>query len=76
MCPLIPLAGNSRNGAVYPYGITSLVDGRDFLQKGDVVKFQLATVNATGKKRATNMAAVRKIVKSTVESVKGQVSGL
>jgi hypothetical protein len=58
----------------YPYGITSLADKRDFLQKGDVVKFQVAVVKGTGKKRATNIAAKRKYVRATVDSVKGQVS--
>ena len=58
----------------YPYGITSLADKRDFLQKGDIVKFQVALVKASGKKRATNVAAVRKFVKARVDSVKGQVS--
>ena len=58
----------------YPYGITSLADKRDFLQKGDIVKFQIALVKGTNKKRATNVAAVRKYVKARVDSVKGQVS--
>ena len=58
----------------YQYGITSLADKRDFLQKGDIVKFQVANVKLTGKKRATCIAAVRKYVRATVDSVKGQVS--
>jgi len=57
---------------VYPYGITGLADKRDFLQKGDVVKFQLAIVRQTGQKRATNIAAVRKYIRAKVDSVKGQ----
>ena len=57
----------------YPYGITGLADKRDFLQTGDVVKFQLCKVKATGKERATNIAAVRKYVRAKVDSVKGQV---
>lgn len=56
----------------YPYGITSLGDKRDFLQKGDVVKFQIAIVKGTGQKRAANITAVRKYVRSRVDSVKGQ----
>ncbi|ELU07507.1 hypothetical protein CAPTEDRAFT_158253 [Capitella teleta] len=56
----------------YPYGITSLADKRDFLQKGDIVKFQLCVVKGTGKKRATNIAAKRKYTRSRVDSVKGQ----
>ena len=57
---------------VYPYGITSLADKRDFLQKGDVVKFQLAVVKATGALRATRIAAVRKFQRSRVDSIKTQ----
>ncbi|XP_014783652.1 cold shock domain-containing protein E1 [Octopus bimaculoides] len=56
---------------VYQYGITSLADKRDFLQKGDVVKFQIASVKATGKKRAVCVAAMRSYVRAKVDSVKG-----
>lgn len=56
----------------YPYGITSLADKRDFLQKGDLVKFQICTAKATGQKRATNIAAMRKYIRAKVDSVKGQ----
>lgn len=61
------------NKETYPYGITSLADKRDFLQKGDIVKFQIALVKGTNKKRATNVAAVRKYEKARVDSIKGQV---
>ena len=61
---------------VYPYGITSLADKKDFLQKGDIVKFQVAIVKETGKTRATNIAAVRKFQRSKVDSIKGQVRNL
>jgi len=57
---------------VYPYGISSLADKRDFLQKGDIVKFQVAVVKATGQLRATRIAAVRKCQRAKVDSVKGQ----
>lgn len=60
------------NASTFPYGITSLADKRDFLQKGDLVKFQVSKVNTTGEKRATKIAAVRKILRSKVDSVKGQ----
>ncbi|XP_013412003.1 cold shock domain-containing protein E1-like [Lingula anatina] len=56
----------------YPYGITSLADKRDFLQKGDIVKFQICTVKGTNKKMATNVAAERKYIRAHVDSVKGQ----
>ena len=64
---------DDQDAAVYEYGISSLADKRDFLQRGDVVKFQVATVKSTGKKRATRIAAVRKTVRARVDSVKGQV---
>lgn len=56
----------------YPYGITSLADKRDFLQKGDVVKFQVSVVKTSGQLRATRIAAVRKCQRAKVDSVKGQ----
>lgn len=56
----------------YPYGITSLADKKDFLQKGDIVKFQMAVTKGTGKTRATNIAAVRKFERAKVDSLKGQ----
>ncbi|KAK2146556.1 hypothetical protein LSH36_600g01076 [Paralvinella palmiformis] len=56
---------------VYPYGITSLSDKKDFLQKGDIVKFQIAVMKDSGKTRATNIAAVRKYIHAKVDSIKG-----
>ncbi|XP_071115411.1 cold shock domain-containing protein E1-like isoform X1 [Haliotis cracherodii] len=56
----------------YPYGITSLADKRDFLQKGDIVKFNVAIVKSSGSHRAVNIAALRKYVRARVDSVKGQ----
>merc|ERR1712112_132652 len=58
----------------YPYGITSLTDCRDFLQKDDVVKFQVAK-NKNHKDqhwRAINIGALRKFIRAKVDSVKGQ----
>ena len=57
----------------YTYGITSLVDKKEFLQRGDIVKFQIAIMKSTGKRRATNIEVVRNVVEATVDSVKGQV---
>ena len=65
---------DDQRGDIYQYGITSLADKRDFLQKGDIVKFQVAKVKSTNKKRAMCIAAVRKYIRATVDSVKGQVS--
>lgn len=59
---------------VYPYGITSLADKRDFLQKGDSVKFNLALNKSNNQTRAVNISAIRKFIRSKVDSVKGQVS--
>lgn len=42
----------------YEFGITSLVDKHEFLQKGDVVQFQIGTTKK-GKERATNIKAIR-----------------
>lgn len=58
----------------YPYGITSLADKRDFLQKDDVVKFQVARTKKEGTLRAVNIGALRKFIRAKVDSVKGQVS--
>lgn len=60
---------NNPDAKTYPYGITSLTDKRDFLQKGDVVKFQIAAAK-NGAERAVNVAAVRKYIRAKVESVK------
>ena len=57
----------------FPYGITSLADKRDFLQKDDVVKFQLAKTKKEGTLRAVNIGALRKFIRAKVDSVKGQV---
>ncbi|VDI73536.1 Hypothetical predicted protein [Mytilus galloprovincialis] len=57
---------------VYPYGITSLADKRDFLQKGDSVKFNLALNKSNNQTRAVNISAIRKFIRSKVDSVKGQ----
>ena len=71
---MFPTSEDDPNAETYCYGITSLADKRDFLQTGDIVKFNVAMVKATGQKRATNIAAVRKYVRARVDSVKGQVS--
>lgn len=61
---------DNSEGSAYPYCITSLSDKRDFLQKGDAVKFQVAVNSVTGEKRAMNVAAIRKFIRSKVDSVK------
>lgn len=51
----------------HEFGITSLVNKRDLLQKGDVVTFK---VDESG--RAADINAVRQKKRSTVDSIKGQ----
>ncbi|XP_049511810.1 cold shock domain-containing protein E1-like isoform X2 [Dermacentor silvarum] len=55
----------------YPFGITSLTDKHELLQKNDVVQFQVATTGS-GVERAVNVVAVRARVQATVEAIKGQ----
>ena len=69
--PYHPLDGSM--GEKYEYGITSLTDKRDFLQTGDVVKFKVAVTRGSGKRRASNITAVRKYIRSKVESLKVSV---
>jgi len=63
---------NDAENDIYPFGISSLADKRDFLQPGDMVKFQVAVVKSSGQLRATRICAVRKFQKAKVDSVKGQ----
>ncbi|CAN7995048.1 unnamed protein product, partial [Ixodes hexagonus] len=50
--------GEGSTAPTYEFGITSLADKHDLLQKGDVVQFQVAVTNA-GVERAVNISAVR-----------------
>ncbi|TMW52825.1 hypothetical protein DOY81_002092 [Sarcophaga bullata] len=51
----------------HEFGITSLVNKRDLLQKGDLVSFK---IDETG--RAAEITAVRQKKRATVDSIKGQ----
>lgn len=62
---------NAEPGPAYPFGITSLSDKHELLQKNDVVQFQVA-VTGSGVERAVNVVAVRARVQATVEAIKGQ----
>ncbi|PNF30244.1 Cold shock domain-containing protein E1 [Cryptotermes secundus] len=53
-------------GAEYEFGITGLANKRELLQAGDPVTFQVDSDN-----RATNIIAVRKKRRATVDAVKG-----
>lgn len=55
----------------YEFGITSLVNKKDFLQRGDPVQFQIERTQ-DGKERATNIRVLRKKLRSTVDAIKGQ----
>ncbi|GCC36447.1 hypothetical protein chiPu_0014941 [Chiloscyllium punctatum] len=56
-------------GEVYPFGIISLANKTDCLQKGETVKFQLCTVTLTGQKLAYDATPLRR---GTVDCVKDQ----
>ncbi|XP_077993064.1 cold shock domain-containing protein E1-like isoform X2 [Glandiceps talaboti] len=66
------MEGDTNEGAIYPYGITGLADKKDFLQKGDVVRFQIGISKRNGIERACNISAIRKYVRAYVDSIKGQ----
>lgn len=53
-------------GEEYEFGITGLANKRELLQAGDPVTFQVDSDN-----RATNIIAVRKKRRATVDAVKG-----
>ncbi|XP_071788144.1 cold shock domain-containing protein E1-like [Asterias amurensis] len=61
---------DNSDGAVYPYCIISLTDSHDFLQKGDPVQLQLCIANISGKEWACNVVAIRKILRTHVDSIK------
>lgn len=70
-CGLIQVgADDDPDKQTYQYSITSLADKRDFLQKGDAVKFRVAVNPLSQEKRAIHVAAVRQFIRSKVESVK------
>lgn len=54
----------------FTYSITSLADKRDFLQKGDAVKFRVGQNALTKDKHALHVAAVRQFIRAKVESIK------
>ncbi|XP_048467835.1 cold shock domain-containing protein E1 isoform X13 [Rhincodon typus] len=56
-------------GEVYPFGIISLANKTDCLQKGETIKFQLCTVALTGQKLAYDATPLRR---GTVDCVKDQ----
>nr|XP_006811185.1 PREDICTED: cold shock domain-containing protein E1-like [Saccoglossus kowalevskii] len=66
------IEGDGNEEAIYPYGITSLADKKEFLQKGDIVRFQISIAKNSGKERACNVSAIRKYIRACVDSVKGQ----
>lgn len=73
---LIQTGGNEAAAAGYVYGIANLIDKQEVLQKGDSVRFQVASVRSTGSRIATNVATSRRFLHARVDSVKGQVPTL
>jgi len=70
---LIQTNADETNGACYQYGVANLIDKQEVLQKGDSVRFQLATVRSTGKRIATNVASSHRFLHARVDSIKGHV---
>jgi len=75
-CGMIQVTDIDSEDVFYPYSITSLVDKRDFPQKGDTVRFQIAESRNSNKQRAVRLAPVRRYVHCKVESILGKVSEL
>lgn len=48
-----------QDNVVYEFSMTSLADIYDYVQKGDLVTFQLSSTNESGHKRALNIKPVR-----------------
>ncbi|XP_071942892.1 cold shock domain-containing protein E1-like isoform X2 [Antedon mediterranea] len=59
-------------GDVYPYCITSLTDKHEFLQAGDKIRFQIGVSKTDDREWACNITALRKFIRSKVDSLKGQ----
>ncbi|XP_063697366.1 cold shock domain-containing protein E1 [Culicoides brevitarsis] len=67
-CGLIQMKNDDgTNGSVHEFGITSVKNKRDLLQKDDVVTFRLDQLD-----RARQVEAVRQKNRSSVDSIKGQ----
>jgi len=60
------------DGEEYEFGVTSLSNKKDFLQKGDLVQFQLEGEDR-GVLRANNVKAMRTKLRSTVDHMKGKL---
>lgn len=73
---LIQTGSDETNGACYTYGIANLMDKQEVLQKGDSVRFQLASVRSTGKRIATGIALSRRFLHARVDCIKGQTAFL
>lgn len=59
----------------YNFGLSSMADKQEVLQKGDVVRFQLAVARSgNGKRHPVNVASAKRYQHARIESIKGQVS--
>lgn len=70
---LIQTGSDESNAPCYAYGIANLVEKREVLQKGDAVRFQLASVRSSGLRIATNIAASSRVLRARIDAIKGQV---
>jgi cold shock CspA family protein len=68
--------GDEGAGTCYNFGIASLTDKQEVLQKGDTVRFQVAVVQGNGKRYATNVASSRRYLHARVDSIRGQTASI
>lgn len=62
---------------LYTFGITSLIDKLEVLQKGDTVRFQLAVGRSPSDKLyPVNVVSAKRYLHSRIESIKGQFAHL
>ncbi|KAK3090111.1 hypothetical protein FSP39_009267 [Pinctada imbricata] len=65
------ISDDGEDSETIPFGITSLVDRKEIVQRGDSVEFLVAETH-TGCHHAVHVTAVRKYVQSKVDTVKEQ----
>lgn len=66
-------AGDEGAVTSYSFGVSSLTDKLEVLQKGDQVKFQLAVVPGSGKRFAVNVAAAKRYQHARIDSISRQM---
>jgi len=69
--------GDEGPPTTYNFGLSSLADKHEVLQKGDVVRFQLAVARSgNGKRYPVNVASAKRYQHARIESIKGQTAYL